>query len=85
MGNAALSSIDPGGVNAGVPQDVCQAREILFHTVKRPSEEMPQIVREYFCRLHPRTLAQLFHIPPDVGAIQRLSIPADKHRSGSYF
>ncbi len=38
--------INPCGINTAVTQDICQLGDILFHSIKRPCEEFPQVMRK---------------------------------------
>ena len=58
--------IDPGGVDAAVPQNICQLGNVLFNAVKRPGEQLAQIVGKDLAGLHPRRFTELFHIRPDI-------------------
>lgn len=71
----ALHDIDPGRLQTAVAQYIRQLREILFQPVKGPGKQVPQIVGEHLAFLHPRFLTERFHLPPDVGTVQRLSAP----------
>ena len=78
---AAFHGIDARGVNRGVTEDVGEAHDILMDRIIRAREKVAQIVRKDLTLLDVRRLAQLFHIRPDVGAIQRLSAFRHEHRT----
>ena len=46
---------------------------------------MPQIVRKHLFRIDVRIPAQLFHIPPDIGTADRLTVFRDENGTGLYF
>ena len=71
--------VDASCVHIGVAQYISQPRQVLFNTVIRPGKKVAEIVGEYFIRLYPGTLAQRFHITPNVGAVQRLPVPGSKN------
>jgi len=73
MDGAAFHGVDSGGIDAGMAQNVRQADDILFQTVKGPGEQMPQIVRKYLFSAYPCGTAEFFHFCPDVAAVQRLA------------
>ena len=85
MDRAGLRRVDPRGVDAGVAQDVRQPGEILLQGIKRPGEEVPEVVGEDLARRHAGALAEGLHIPPDVRPVQRPPVPREKHRSGGDF
>ena len=82
---SALHSVNAGGVDAGMAQNVRQPGQVFFQRVIRPSKQVPEVVWKDFPRLHVCALTQLFHIPPDVGAIQWLARPGGEHRPGGLF
>ena len=45
--------VEPGGVDAGMAQNVRQLRDVLLHIVEHPREEVPQVMREHLARFHP--------------------------------
>ena len=80
MDSPALHGVDAGGVYAGVAQNVRQPGQVLFQCVIGPGEQVAQVVGKDFSRLHPGAVAELFHVPPDVRAIQGLSRPGGEYR-----
>ena len=85
MNQAAFRSINTGGIHTGVSQNIRQPGQILLLGIKCPCKEMPKVMGKYFVRFHPRAFAQDFHIPPDVGAVQRFARPGGEHRPGGLF
>ena len=85
MNKAALGGVNAGGVDAGVAQNIRQPGQVLFQRVIGPRKQVAQIVGEHLARLHYGALAQPLHIPPDVGAVHRLSRPRHEHRPGGDF
>ena len=65
--------VDARGIDVAVTQDIRQFGDVLFKIIKRPGEELAQIVREHFVRINFCPRAELFHGSPDVAAIQRPS------------
>ena len=55
---AGCDDINARSVDARMPQNICQLGNILFHTVKRAREQMPQIVREHLAWQHSCLLTQ---------------------------
>lgn len=66
MLDASTHNVDPGGVDAAVAQNVRQLGNVLFNAVKRPGEQLAQIVGKDLAGLHPRRFTELFHIRPDI-------------------
>lgn len=52
--------------------------------IEYPCEQVPQVVRKDFFRVNASTLAQSFHITPDVAAVKGLSTPGGKHRAAGF-
>lgn len=68
---ACFHGVDSRGVDAGVPQQIREARHIFMCGIMRHGEQMPQIVRKNFFFGNARRRAELFHFRPDIAAIQR--------------
>lgn len=75
--------IDPGCVNAAVPQDVRQFRNILLNAIESPGKELAQIVWKDFGRVNARRLTQPFHLCPNVAAVQGLAVSGDEDSTAS--
>ena len=71
MGLAGLHGIDPGRIQAGVPQNIRQPDDILLQGVIGPGEQVPQVVREHLSLRHAGLPAQRFHLMPDIASVQR--------------
>ena len=56
-------NVDPGGVDAAVAQNVRQLGNVLFNAVKRPGEQLAQIVGKDLAGLHPPPLHRAFSYP----------------------
>ena len=65
MLDASTHNVDPGGVDAAVAENICQLRNILFHTVEGSGKQLPQIVRECLAGIYPGSFAQTFHLRPN--------------------
>ena len=63
--SAGCHDINSGGVDAAVAENICQLRNILFHTVEGSGKQLPQIVREYLAGIYPGSFAQTFHLRPN--------------------
>ena len=57
----------------------------MLQRIVRPGKQVTQIVGKYLFGIHIGTLAKSFHIPPDIGSIQRLAGLGGKHRASSLF
>ena len=73
MLRAGWDDINACRVDAGMPEDIRQLHNIFFDAVKDAGKQVAKIVREHFLRQYTGTFAQLFHLPPNVTAIHRLS------------
>ena len=71
---SAFHRINACGVDACVAENVGKANDILLHRVIGACKEMAQVVRKDLLFGHTRSGTQFFHIRPDVGPIQRLSV-----------
>jgi hypothetical protein len=71
--------VDARGVDAGVPQDVCQLGNVLLHIVKRAREQVTQVMRKYLARQHVRLFTQRFHHAPHVMSADRLAFAGSKN------
>lgn len=63
MLDASTHNVDPGGVDAAVAQNVRQLGNVLFNAVKRPGEQLAQIVGKDLAGLHPPPLHRAFSYP----------------------
>ena len=77
-----LHGVNPGGVHAGVAQNVRQTHDVPLQTVVRPGEKVPQVVGKHLLLRHPRLPAEGFHVPPDVAAVQRPAGAGDEDGAG---
>ena len=68
---SAGDDINAGCVNTAVTEQVCQFRNVLFDGVEGAGKELSQVVGKHLSRLHPCSLAKLFHLRPDIAAVQR--------------
>ena len=69
----------------GTPLTQFLQLESVYQTVDINDKKMAQIVRKYFFLRHFCILAQSFHIRPDIGSIQRLSVFRDEDGVAFYF
>ena len=81
-GQPRLQGVDPGGVHAGVAQDVREAGQVPLGSVEGPGEQVPQVMGKDLPRRHSCLPAQALHLPPQVGPVQRLAASCDQHRPG---
>ena len=56
----------------------------MVYGVKSPGKQMPEIMGEYLFRVNACTLAQGFHISPDVAAVKRAARPGSKHCAAGF-
>ncbi len=82
---AGGDEVNSGCLDAGVSQHIRQFDNILINTIERLSEQMPQIVGEYFRFLHFRLFAQRLEFRPDLAAGQTLSVSGEKDFAGDDF
>ena len=78
MLEAGRDDIDPRGVNAAMPKDVCQLGNVLFDPVKSTRKQVPKVMGKYLLRIHPRLHAKPLHLPPNVRAAYGLSVPGNE-------
>ena len=78
LGLAADKGVDPGGVDAGVSQQVREADDILLLLVIGHGEEVAEIVGKDLPPGDPRRPAELLHPVEDIGAVQGPAGPGDK-------
>ena len=71
-------NIDSGGIDAAVPQNIRQLRNILLNAVESTGKELPQIVGKDFGRIYIRYMAQPFHLCPYIAAIQGGAVPGNE-------
>ena len=71
-------NVDPGGINAAVPQNICQLRNILLNAVKSPGKELAEVMGKDLGGIDTRCLTQPFHLCPDVASVQRLTVSCHK-------
>ena len=65
----ALHDIDSRRVDARMPQQIGQLRDVPVEAVEGSGKQMPEIVgKDFFC-LHSRGAAQAFHLRPDIGTV----------------
>lgn len=55
-------------------QNIRQADDILFHSVKSERKQVSEIVRKHFLGIHMRLCAQSLHHAPYICAVHRLSV-----------
>ena len=78
---AGGKDIDARCVDAGVTENVGQLGDILFDPVKRAGEQVPQIVREDFLRRYACLTTEIFHLSPDVAAVERFTAFGHEQRA----
>ena len=78
---AGGDDIDARGIDAAVAEDIRKLCDVLFQSVKRPREQVAQIVRKYFVGIDVGVLAHGFHLTPDIRAADGLARPRNKNRS----
>lgn len=66
-------NVDSGGIDAAVPQNIRQLRNILFNAIESPGKELAEVMGKNLGRVDPRCLTQPFHLRPDVASVQRLT------------
>ena len=77
----ALHDIDSRRVDARMPQQIGQLRDIPVEAVEGSGKQMPEIVgKDFFC-LHSRGAAQAFHLRPDIGTVHGISVFRHEDRS----
>ena len=64
-------NVDTGGVDAAVPQDICQLSQILVDGVKGTGKQLAQIVWKNLGLCHLRNRTELLHSSPDGASVQR--------------
>ena len=57
MLGAGGHNIDPGGINATVPQNIRQLRNVLLDPIKCPCKELAKVVGKDFGRIDTRSMA----------------------------
>ena len=77
---AALHNIDTGRIDAGVAKEVSQLCYVLFQLVEGNGEQVPEIMRKNFTRLHTGGGTQFPHFLPDIGTVQGLAILCNEYR-----
>ncbi len=77
--------IDAGGLDAGMPQDVGQLRDVLIHPVKGPGKQVAQVVGKHLGGFHLRVFTKRFHLCPDLPSGQTLSVSGEKYLTGDDF
>ena len=77
--------VNAGGVDAGMAQHIRKAHDVLANAIKGRGEQMPQIVREHFARLHPRRPAQPLELKPHLPPSDRPSAFGEKDLTGGGF
>ena len=85
MLGACRDDIYSCGFNAGMPKNICQLRDILIQIIEDSRKQMPEIMRENLFGRHTGFIAELFHFPPNVASVHRLSAPGYKNRTGIDF
>ena len=66
-------NIDPGGINAAVPQDIRQLCNILLNAIEGPGKELAEVMGKDLGGIDTRCLTQPFHLRPDIASVQRLA------------
>ena len=85
MFRAGRHDINTGCINAAMPQNIRQLRNILFNSIECTGKELAKIVREHLAGIDPGFLAQGFHLRPDTASIQRFSVSGEKDHAGADF
>ena len=67
--------------DTAVAQDIRQLGDVLFNAVKGSCKEFPEIMWEYFGRVHTCCSTQPLHLCPDIAAIHGLPILCNKDRT----
>ena len=65
--------VDPGGINATVPQNIRQLRNVLLNAIKSPCKELTEVMGKDLGGIDTRCLTQPFHLCPDVASVQGLT------------
>ena len=79
MLRAAFHNVNARSVYAGVTEKVGQFRHVFRHAVIGHREQVPEVVREYFMRLHMGGGANRPEFFPDVGAVDRIAAFCYEH------
>ena len=75
---AAGGHIKPGCIDAGMPKDIRQVRDILFLFIEAAGKQVAQVVREALPLGNAGLPAQPAHGRPDIAPVQRPPAPSDK-------
>lgn len=71
--------IDPRCINACVPKQVSKTGDVLIDRIKQPGKQVAQVVRKHLLLGYLGLLAERFHVPPDIAAVDRLSAFGYEH------
>ena len=71
--HAGRHDINARCVDIAVTENICQLGNISLHRIKRPGEELPQIVWKHFVRIYVCFRAKSFHGRPDIASVHGLS------------
>ena len=77
--------VDAGGFDAAVAQYIGQFRHIPADLVKRPGEQVAQVVGEHFGGRDPRLFTDGLHLCPDLFPAQPFSVSGEKDFTGDGF
>ena len=56
----------------------------MVYGVKSPGKQMPEIMRKDLFRVYSSTLAQGFHVSPNVATVKWPTCPGSKHRAAGF-
>ena len=78
---AGGNDINTRGIDAAMPQNVCQLGDIPFHAVKGSCKQMSKIVRKDLLGTNLCKTAQALHFLPDVASVHWISLLGNKDRT----
>ena len=81
MDDTTFCRVYAGRIHAGVSQDIRQPGKVLLHGIIGAGKQVPQIMGKHLVRGYLRALAQGFHLPPDMAAVQRFSGTGQENRT----
>lgn len=79
------NEVDARHFDARVAENVCKLDNVLAGAVKRRRKQVTQVVREDLLRVHACTLAEFFHLRPDLITGHCSAAVGAKDRTGSVF
>ena len=77
-------NIDSGSIDTAVSEDISQLGDIFFYFIESSCKKFPSVVGIYFIRIHTGSLAETFHLSPDIAAVHWLSVSGAEDDTASY-